>query len=309
MLPLFKIGVGTLAWGNQLVWDYGSDFNEASLKELFHKSVQSGQIFFNTSESYSDGESERLLGKFESESPIPVFLSSKYIPRVWRFRRRDFQSQLRESLRRLRRPFLDLYQINPPVGFMKLEMLAECAADAVDEGLVHHIGVSDFTADQIALFAELLAQLGIPLACVSSEYNLLNRSVETNGVLYRCRELSIPLIAQSPLAMGILTGKYLTKPITNGLRRQLMERYPRAGIIGLFRLMNTIGSENAGRNNGQVALNWLIRKNVIPIPGSKTVDQAFENNLAASWEMTEEQSNRLDQYSAEMLMQAGGNDA
>jgi len=298
MLPNFKIGVGTIAWRNQLIWDYGIAYDEQSLYEVFSRSLQNGIRFFSTSEAFTDGDSERILGRFAAKHPEQAFISTKYVPRPWRIRRSDFLRAMNASLARLQLRRLDLYQIGQPTGLMGIPMLVECAAEALDTGMVKNIGLSDFKANEIEQFSDLLNRLGGAVSCVETEYNLLNREIETNGVLKICQDLHIPVIAQCPLAMGLLTGKYLNEPIVNGLRRKIMQRYPTNGLNGLIRLMNLIGSEHEGRNSAQVALNWLIQKKVIPIPGIKNVEQLDQNRTVTEWDLKPEEVARLDDYSA-----------
>ena len=89
MLPFFKIAVGTWAWGNRLIWDYGIDFDEKDLAELVRNAISKGSRYFFTSESFSDGFGEALLGKLAEPYPN-AFLATKYVPRIWRPGRKDF---------------------------------------------------------------------------------------------------------------------------------------------------------------------------------------------------------------------------
>ena len=298
MFPDFKIGVGTWAWGDHLVWNYGTDYDETSLFDAFSQSLRDGVLFFSTSETFSDGRAEQMLGSFIEKSAAQIFVSTKFAPFFWRMRRKDFIKALKDSLTRLRIPAIDLYQILPPAGLMQLPLLAECMADAFESGLIRYAGVSNFSAVQLEKFYGYLNRFGIPLSCLETEYNLLQRDIETNGVLDMCRQLSIRIIAQSPLAMGALTGKYLSTKELSGIRGKFMEQYLSQNLPTLIRLMNHIGSEHAGMNSAQVSLNWLIQKNVIPIPGAKNANQMMQNNQSVGWSLTEEQVAQLDDLSA-----------
>ena len=94
--------------------------------------------------------------------------------------------------------------------------------------------------------------------------------------------------------MGLLTGKYNTEAPASGSRRQLMLRYYMPRLDILLRTMNHIGLENGGKNSAQVALNWIARKGVVPIPGTKTLAQAIENAQTPAWRITPEQTALLD---------------
>jgi len=306
MFPDFIIGVGTWAWGDHLVWNYGSDYDETSLFDAFSQSMRDGVLFFSTSETFSDGRAEQMLGNFIRKSATQTFISTKFAPFFWRIRRKDFIKALKDSLARLHVPAIDLYQVLPPAGLMQLPLLAECMSDAFESGLIRYAGVSNFSAVQLEKFYGYLNRFGIPLSCLETEYNLLQRDIETNGVLEMCNQLSIRIIAQSPLAMGALTGKYVSQKDLTGIRRKFMDKYFSQNLQALIRLMNHIGSEHAGMNSAQVSLNWLIQKHVIPIPGAKNADQVMQNNQAVGWSLTEDQVTQLDDLSAVILKLRSG---
>lgn len=288
------LGTGTWAWGDRLIWDYGKDYGRDDLSSVFRRYISDGIRFFSTSSSFAEGESERILGDLASNTPASVTIATKYVPRPWHLRRSDFMTALKESLTRLKLSKLQIYELCPPAGRMTIPRLAECAAEALDMELVEQIGLSDYDARQIDAFNEAFSRFGYSIACLETPYNLLYREIETNGVLDICKRLNITIIAQQPLAMGLLTGKYDADAPAAGSRRQLMLRYHTPRLDILLRTLNHIGLENNGKNSAQVALNWIISKGMIPIPGTKTLPQAIENAQTARWEMTPEQRNLLD---------------
>ena len=145
-----------------------------------------------------------------------------------------------------------------------------------------------------------LAQHDIPLASNQMHYSLLNREVEKNGTLARCKELGVRLIAYSPLEKGLLTGKYSAeKPPPGPRSAQYAERLPK--IPPLLKLMTEIGQAHGDRTNAQVALNWLICKGALPIPGAKKAAQALENAGALGWKLTERQVAQLDEASDQIV--------
>jgi aryl-alcohol dehydrogenase-like predicted oxidoreductase len=166
-------------------------------------------------------------------------------------------------------------------------------ADAVEAGLIRAAGVSNYSADQMLRTHEVLAKRGVPLASNQVEYNLLNRSAERNGVLARCRELGVTLIAYSPLAKGLLTGKYTPENPPPGLRRRLFRAGHLAAVQPLIGLMREIG-----RSPSEVALNWLLSKGVVPIPGAKNARQAAENAAVLGWRLTADEVIALERASA-----------
>ncbi len=288
------LGVGTWAWGDRLLWDYGRDYRRDDLSAAFRRYIKDGINFFSTSSSFAEGESERMLGEFAAGTPASVIIATKYVPRAWHLRRSDFLTALKESLTRLQLSKLQIYELCPPAGRMTIPRLAECAAEALDMGLIEQIGLSDYNARQIDAFNEAFSRFGYSIACLETPYNLLCRDIEKNRVLEICKGLNITIIAQQPLAMGLLTGKYDGDAPAAGSRRQMMLRYHTPRLDILLRTMNHIGLENNGKNCTQVALNWIISKGIIPIPGTKTLPQAIENAQTPTWEMTAEQRNLLD---------------
>ena len=170
----------------------------------------------------------------------------------------------------------------------------------VEAGLARTIGVSNFDQSLMLRAYSTLARHNIPLAANQVHYSLLNRAVEKNGLLARCMELGIRLIAYSPLEMGLLSGKYGPENPPPGNRGM---RYIRiiARIPALLKLMTAIGQDHGGKSNSQVALNWVIRKGALPIPGAKNAEQALQNAGALGWELADEEVAKLDSASDQVL--------
>ena len=141
-----------------------------------------------------------------------------------------------------------------------------------------------------------LSKHNIPLASNQVEYHLLNRTAEKSGLLKRCQELGIRLIAYSPLAMGLLTGKYSPTNPPPGMRAGKYASVLK-DIQPLTKLLTTIGQDLGGKSAAQVAINWCICKGALPIPGAKNVHQAQMNAGAAGWRLSEAQVNQLDDAS------------
>jgi aryl-alcohol dehydrogenase-like predicted oxidoreductase len=172
--------------------------------------------------------------------------------------------------------------------------------ECVKQGLTRTVGVSNFSQARMLASYSALARENIPLASNQVHYSLLNRTVEKNGLLARCKELGIRLIAYSPLEQGLLTGKYNVDNRPPGTRaRTLTNLVPK--IEPLIKLMTTIGQDHGGKSNSQVALNWTIRKGTLPIPGAKNVKQARENAGALGWKLTDEEVSKLDEVSDQIL--------
>jgi aryl-alcohol dehydrogenase-like predicted oxidoreductase len=204
---------------------------------------------------------------------------------------------LDQSLVRLRRSTIDLYQHHFPSRRISIPSLMGLIADAVEAGKVRAIGVSNYSAEEVRMAHAVLAERGIPLASNQVEYSLLHRAPEVDGVLDACRELGITLIAYQPLGMGALTGKYRPGDRPKGIRR--FSRYYRGDglkkVQSVVALLGEIG-EGYSKTPAQVALRWLMEKeSVLPIPDAKNGKQAASNAEALSFALVDAEIEELDQ--------------
>ncbi len=247
--------------------------------QAFNVSLEAGLNFFDTAEVYASGKSEEFLGSFVEETPNPtgLVLASKFFPYPWRVYKGALKSALRRSLGRLKMQQLDLYQIHWPWKPRSIETWISTLADTANAGLTRAVGVSNYNKIQTEKAYEILKDREIPLASNQVEFHLLNQGAIRSGLLDRCQELGISIIAYSPIASGILSGKYAPENPPPGPRGRrytseyLTELYP------LFDLMNEIGGGHGGKSYSQIAINWCICKGVIPIPGVKTPEQVLDN--------------------------------
>lgn len=290
--------IGTWAWGDKLFWSYGRDYDANELRDAFKTALDLGINFFDTAEIYGLGESERLLGQFMQQTNRPTFIATKYFPLPWRFSGDAVAEALSASLKRLQLPTVTLYQVHMPFDFfMGQTTLMNALADEVKQGRMQAVGVSNYSAEQMRQAHQLLAKRGVPLAVNQVQYSLLARHIEQNGILSTARELGTTILAYSPLAQGLLTGKYTAENYTppTGARR-LNPQFSRSGLEKLapvIQLLQTIG-EKHGRTPAQVALNWLIaQENVIPIPGAKNAKQVEQNAGAVGWSLDESEIAQL----------------
>ncbi len=295
-LHAVEMGVGAWAWGDKIIWNYGGSYTDEDVRGAFDISIEKGVRLVDTAEVYGRGRSERLIGQFLKETDDPVLLATKFMPFPWRFRKKSLLRSLRRSLERLDIEAVDLYQIHAPLPPISIETWMNELAIAVKEGLTRTVGVSNYSESQTLQAYSALARHDIPLASNQVEYHLLDRRAEKSGLLARCKELDIRLIAYSPLAMGLLTGKYTSDSPPPGMRgRRFAKILPK--LPPLLKLMTQIGQDQGGKTNAQIALNWLICKGTMPIPGAKNAKQAEANAGALGWKLTEEQVTALDKAS------------
>jgi aryl-alcohol dehydrogenase-like predicted oxidoreductase len=298
-IEIKPLGIGAWSWGDRMMWNYGGSHDESDIRAAFDTCLEAGIDFFDTAEAYGRGKSEQYLGKFLKESGAKVAVATKFMPYPWRLRRGALLKALKNSLKRLNLEQVDLYQIHWPFPPISIETWADALADAVQAGLARSVGVSNYDEEQMRRAYAVLARRGVPLASNQVEYHLLNRKVELNGLLDACQQLGITLIAYSPLAQGVLTGKYTPENPLPGLRGR---RYPRSLLEKaqpLLKQMREIGRNHDGKTPAQVALNWLMCKGTLPIPGAKNARQAQENVAALGWRLAEGEVAKLDEASAE----------
>ncbi|MBP9040939.1 MAG: aldo/keto reductase [Anaerolineaceae bacterium] len=294
------MGVGTWAWGDRLYWGYGDAYGEFEIQEAFNESIASGITFFDTAEVYGQGKSELLLGKLIKTTKAPLKIATKMMPFPWRISARSLKKALTASLKRLGLSKIDLYQMHWPLKPVPVTEWMNRMADLVEEGLVIAVGVSNYNLGQIISAHEVLRKRGLALTSVQLEYHLLNRNVEHNGIMDYCREQGIKLISYSPLASGVLTGKYSAQNPPRGGRAIQYDRSRLEKIQPLLRTMIRIGNEHDGKTAGQVALNWIMRKGALPIPGAKNIDQMAQNLGARGWQLEESEMGMLDEISRQV---------
>src|SRR5215212_675414 len=301
VLEVPRLGVGAMTWGSppgRSRWGpatqaYGGAAGAEEEQLAFEASLSAGVDLFDTAAMYSGGASEQSLG--ELAEGRRVVIATKFPP-GWLSKAEAFPDALDQSLARLRRNTIDLYQHHFPSRRIPILSLMGLMADAVAAGKVRAIGVSNFSAAQLRIAHAALAERGIPLASNQVEYSLLHRAPEGNGVLDVCRELGTTLIAYQPLAMGVLTGKYRPGDRPKGIRR--FGRYFRGDglkkLQPVVALLGEIGERHA-KTPAQVALRWLMeREGVLPIPGAKTGRQAASNAEALSFSLVAAELEALD---------------
>ncbi len=296
-LEITPLGIGAWAWGDRLFWGYDQDYHSTDIEEAARACLEAGIDFFDTAEIYGNGQSERLTGKFIASSGYPVVIATKFFPYPWRLRKKSLLHALKSSLGRLGMSSVDLYQVHQPYPPVSVETWADGLADAVEEGLAKAVGVSNYNSQQMRRAHASLVKRGILLASNQVEYHLLNRAVEKDGLLALCKELNISVIAYSPLAQGLLTGKYTPDNPLPGIRGRRYNRSLVARSQTLIHRMQEIGENYGGKTPSQVALNWVIRKGAIPIPGVKNLHQVEDNIGAMGWVLNMDEINELDALS------------
>lgn len=291
------IGIGTWAWGDNLFWSYGKDYGEAELQAAYDASLAAGLTFIDTAEIYGMGRSESLVGKFGAANAGETYIATKFFPYPWRVLRSSLASAIRGSLRRLGVPAIDLYKVHWPIPPRSLSTWLHAIADAVEAGLVKQIGGSNLGPRHIELAVKVLESRGLRLATNQFSYSLLARGAESNGLMQLCKDHQITAIAYSPLAQGLLTGKYDRNNPPPDIARRVINGGQLGRLTPLLAEMQRIAAAHGDKPVSQVALNWCVAKGTLAIPGAKNAKQAELNAGALSWSLSAEDVERLDALS------------
>ena len=298
-LRVLPLGIGAWAWGTTRLWGYGKEYDRQDVGDAFRASLGEGVTLLDTAEIYGNGASERIIGELLREGGFeetPV-IATKFAPLPYRLSPKSLLDAVDKSLQRLGIETIDLYQIHFPNPFLKIEGLMDALAETVRQGKVRQVGVSNYGVEQMKRAHDRLASHDIRLASNQVEYSLFQRAPETNGVLEACRDLDVTLIAYSPIAQGLLTGKYNPGDRPSGLVRRFGKSFGEKNLRKIEPVVNILREigEAHKKQPAQVALNWLVTsKNVLPIPGAKNERQARQNAGALGWSLTGEEAERLD---------------
>lgn len=302
-ISLPSMGCGTWAWGNQLLWGYNESMDD-QLQAVFNLCVSNAVTLFDTGDSYGtgrlNGRSELLLGRFNREyvgsGKENICIATKLAAYPWRWTRQSMVKACKSSAQRLGRN-VDLVQMHwSTANYAPWQEggLLDGLGDLYEQGLVKGVGLSNYGPKRLKQVQKKFAERGVPITTLQVQYSLLSTYPVTQLKLKDlCDELGIKLIAYSPLALGLLTGKYseqgtLPKGIRGLLFRQILP-----GMRSLLACLQEV-AQSRNKTMSQVAINWCICKGTIPIPGAKSVEQARENIGALGWQLDGNEIAELD---------------
>lgn len=297
------MGCGTWAWGNQLLWGYNESMDD-QLQAVFNLCVSNAVTLFDTGDSYGtgrlNGRSELLLGRFNREyvgsGKENICIATKLAAYPWRWTRQSMVKACKSSAQRLGRN-VDLVQMHwSTANYAPWQEggLLDGLGDLYEQGLVKGVGLSNYGPKRLKQVQKKFAERGVPITTLQVQYSLLSTYPVTQLKLKDlCDELGIKLIAYSPLALGLLTGKYSEQgPLPKGIRG-LLFRQILPGMRSLLACLQEV-AESRNKTMSQVAINWCICKGTIPIPGAKSVEQARENIGALGWQLDGNEIAELD---------------
>ena len=300
--------LGTMTFGED--WGWGSAKSEA--QKVYDAFREAGGNFIDTANMYTNGTSESLLGEFMKEHRQSLVMATKYTnaapgtdPNAAGNHRKNMMQAVEASLRRLRTDYIDLYWVHIWDQITPVEEVMQGLDHLVRAGKVLYVGISDAPAWWIAQ-ANTLAQLRgwSPFIGLQIEYSLTERTVERE-LIPMAKALGLGVTAWSPLANGVLTGKYhghgsseQGRMSSDMMKQFLPEQQRTERIVKAVKAV----SDETGRSMAQVALAWLRFRPVpvIPIIGARKLSQlqdnlaSFDLTLSANQVKTLDEASRID---------------
>jgi len=306
-LVVSPVGLGCWQFSQRRGWNkYWPKLDPAEIEGIIAASLDGGVNWFDTAEAYGGGESERELSRVlqkAGKKPGELIIATKWMP-IFRTAG-HLRRSIDERLKCLEPYPIDLYQIHNPASVSPVRKQMAAMAGLVAAGKIRHIGVSNFGAKRLRDAHRVLADHGLPLVSNQVSYSLLNRKIETNGVLETAKELGVSIIAYSPLAQGVLSGRFHDDPAAlkaiSGMRKY--RGIYRAEALKKSRPLIEALKEIAIRHKvkpAQIALNWLMNFHgdiVVVIPGATKISQAAANVGAMAFAMTRDELDYLDRVS------------
>ncbi|HEX8817628.1 MAG TPA: aldo/keto reductase [Terriglobales bacterium] len=305
-LRVSEISLGTMTFGED--WGWGTPKEES--RKIYDAYREVGGNFIDTANIYTNGTSEQLVGEFIKDHRQEIVLATKYTnampgkdANAGGNHRKNMMQAVEGSLRRLKTDYIDLYWLHIWDQITPVDEVMRAFDDLVSQGKVLYIGVSDAPAWWIAQ-ANTLAELRgwTRFVGLQIEYSLLERTIEQE-LIPMAKAFELGLVAWSPLAGGLLTGKYQSKKTEDGARltTEMGATFARSGerVEAVVSAVKKISGET-GRSMAQVALAWLQYRPipVIPIIGARRMAQLKDNLDSMSLQLTPKQVAELDEASA-----------
>jgi aryl-alcohol dehydrogenase-like predicted oxidoreductase len=310
-IEVTAIGLGTWQFskGKGFVGAFWKPLGDEDTKSVVKAALDGGIDWFDTAEAYGGGASERGLAASLSAlgvAPGSVRIATKWFP----FLRTagNIAKTIDTRLACLAPYPIDLYQVHQPFSLSSVAKQLEAMGDLVAAGKVRTVGVSNFSAAAMEESHAVLAKRGLPLVSNQVRISLLDRSIERNGVLEAAKRLGVTLIAYSPLAQGLLSGRFHDDPEAIGsvtrARKMIssIKSDTLAATAPLVALLKKIAATH-GVSPSQVALNWLVSfwgDTVVAIPGASKASQATEAAGVMGFELGRAELDAIDEASRKL---------
>jgi aryl-alcohol dehydrogenase-like predicted oxidoreductase len=291
-----KIGLGTWQFGSP-EWGYGASYADRMAPAIVRRAVELGVTLFDTAEVYASGRSERILGRALGDDRETVFLATKTFPFIPGAR--TVRQHAKASAKRLGTGWLDLYQVHWPNPFVPDGPLMRGMRSLQLTGLVREVGVSNYPVERWCAAESLL---GSRVLTNQVAYSLMDRSAEHELLPFAHSQKRV-IIAYSPLAGGLLSGRYQgNSPPTNRARSMgtSFQGKNLSRISELARILRDVADAHSA-TPAQIALAWAIRNPAVAaIPGASNVEQLEQNIASVEIELADDEYMALGTASASL---------
>jgi aryl-alcohol dehydrogenase-like predicted oxidoreductase len=314
-LRVSPLALGTMTFGTD--WGWGADRDEAH--RIFDAYVDRGGNFIDSSNNYTNGTSEQLIGELTADKRDRLTIATKYSasthpddPNSGGDHRKSMVRSVERSLARLQTDYIDLLYLHLWDGTTSVEEVLRAMDDLVRAGKVLYVGISDTPAWQVSRMQAIADLRGwSPLVALEIEYSLIERTGERD-LIPMASEMGLGVIPWSPLGRGVLTGKYTSRDLDDGGDSVGVEGTRRSGgamngslterSLAIAEVVKTVAAE-LGRTPAQVALAWTLLNDSVtaPLVGARALAQLEDNLGALEVELPDDARARLDQASTVAL--------
>lgn len=308
-LKVSSLCLGTMTFGDSSGFMKGVTSPDAEARKVLDRALDAGIDFLDTANMYSEGNSERLLGEWLGPKRKDLILATKCRfamgPTVHDqgLSRRHIVQACEDSLRRLRTDWVDLYQVHMQDGEVAIEETLRALDDLITAGKVRYAGCSNYTGYRLAEATMTSAQRGLHrFESVQLQWNLIERGAERE-VIPACRAFGLGVMVWSPLARGVLSGKYKRDmaPPTGSRLAEWKDSWKRVNTPQTWALLDAAAAvaKEVNASVAQVSLAWLLAKpeTTTVILGARDVAQLDDNLAAAKLKLTPAQLGTLDKAS------------
>jgi aryl-alcohol dehydrogenase-like predicted oxidoreductase len=306
-LMLSPIGLGCWQFGGSTMTAYWKSPPQVEIDAIVRVSLEGGINWFDTAELYGSGRSELALSialQKAGRKNGDIIIATKWSPllRTARTIARTLPSRQQHLS-----PFdVDLFQVHLPYSISSVEAQMNAMADLLDAKKIKAVGVSNFSETSMRRAQKALADRGYSLASNQVRYSLLDRRIEKNGILSCAKELNISIIAYSPLAQGLLSGKYHQNPEAISALPLMRRRASKDNLEKSRQLVASLTeiARSYEVTASQVALNWLINYHgatVLAIPGATKLEHARQNCTALSFQLKQDEMDNIELLSRRFI--------
>jgi len=317
---LGDLEVSELGFGNMGLsgGHYGPGVDRAQGIRVIRDAHERGVTFFDTAEVYGPYVNEELVGEALAPVRDKVAIATKFGFKIDGTNGLDSRPErirkvVEESLKRLRTDRIDLYYQHRVDLTVPIEEVAGTVKDLIKAGKVRHFGLSEPSPKTIRR-----AHAVHPVAAIQTEYSLIERSPERNGVLQSCEELGIGFVPWGPLGQGFLPGKMdVNAQSTFDAKNDLRATFPRFSLMvmknnqPIIELLTAFGAKKGGATPAQIALAWLMAQKpwIVPIPGTGNMDHLHENMGAINVQLTPADISEIETAVSRLEIYGGRMDA